>query len=254
MSEQDATPTPHPHGPAGLTLRSPGGSDAGSGFKCRKSGLFQSTLPVGGATCSLLPELQAGAISIHAPRGGSDIKVINHRIEDLISIHAPRGGSDSVTGMANILRQVFQSTLPLGGATRKILTSWTISWSFQSTLPVGGATIPDGYLHFCPSDFNPRSPWGERQLVYIPFCYPPIISIHAPRGGERLDCHRRAGVVLRISIHAPRGGSDVGFQLPHAAVQFISIHAPRGGSDCTPMCLIHYIQSFQSTLPVGERQ
>ena len=209
MSEQDATPTPHPHGPAGLTLRSPGGSDAGSGFKCRKSGLFQSTLPVGGATCSLLPELQAGAISIHAPRGGSDIKVINHRIEDLISIHAPRGGSDSVTGMANILRQVFQSTLPVGGATRKILTSWTISWSFQSTLPVGGATIPDGYLHFCPSDFNPRSPWGERRWLPASTRRRPLHFNPRSPWGERLYPYVFDPLYPIISIHAPRGGSDL---------------------------------------------
>ena len=36
-------------------------------------------------------------------------------------------------------------------------------YKFQSTLPVGGATVgilSDGIFA---QDFNPRSPWGERQ-------------------------------------------------------------------------------------------
>ena len=33
---------------------------------------FQSTLPAGGATKDLLPDMDWLAISIHAPRGGSD--------------------------------------------------------------------------------------------------------------------------------------------------------------------------------------
>ena len=79
--------------------------------------LFQSTLPVGGATLAQLFLVRLVFISIHAPRGGSDetnggyvaihmifqstlpvggatvIKAIEE-YENGISIHAPRGGSD----------------------------------------------------------------------------------------------------------------------------------------------------------------
>ena len=56
-------------------------------------------------------------ISIHAPRGGSDIQqpILAHN--DDISIHAPRGGSDPTFITRNLQILVFQSTLPVGGAT-----------------------------------------------------------------------------------------------------------------------------------------
>ena len=80
---------------------------------------------------------------------------------------------------------VFQSTLPVGGATQ-VVAVWTADQKrFQSTLPVGGATVvrcrrcqfwnisihaPRGgsdldFKWIIPMriHFNPRSPWGERQ-------------------------------------------------------------------------------------------
>ena len=102
--------------------------------------LFQSTLPVGGATYHRATLPLRKSISIHAPRGGSDCSVpvsdlldlyfnprspwgerlqplSQYHHQDLISIHAPRGGSDY------------------------------------------GKSETSAYC----SDFNPRSPWGERQ-------------------------------------------------------------------------------------------
>ena len=103
---------------------------------------FQSTLPVGGATKDWEPEPPSSEyfnprspwgerhfedafgepvwiISIHAPRGGSDWE---HRIHgpkpDHISIHAPRGGSDGILKAIAVMQSIFQSTLPVGGATR----------------------------------------------------------------------------------------------------------------------------------------
>ena len=101
-------------------------------------------------------------ISIHAPRGGSDVdKSVGHKpkknfnprspwgerhhppqVRPLppISIHAPRGGSDVDTGYEKT-SVIFQSTLPVGGATRS------------------GRPLEDAF------NFNPRSPWGERLPV-----------------------------------------------------------------------------------------
>ena len=81
--------------------------------------LFQSTLPVRGATYSRnakrtgprnfnprspcgerLPAMTATRaaimISIHAPRAGSDIDLAVNVVRHQISIHAPRAGSDPV--------------------------------------------------------------------------------------------------------------------------------------------------------------
>ena len=54
---------------------------------------------------------------------------------------------------------------------------------FQSTLPVGGATWRNTV--FCAIlCFNPRSPWGERLLSQAQTSYFTDVSIHAPRGGS----------------------------------------------------------------------
>ena len=102
---------------------------------------FQSTLPVGGATRKQERFHRLGNISIHAPRGGSDeARGYNNR-SNSISIHAPRGGSDS--------------------------------WGSCQ------------YLHHS-RNFNPRSPWGERPASLSLYASISAISIHAPRGGS--DC------------------------------------------------------------------
>ena len=146
----------------------------------------------------------------------------------IISIHAPRGGSDWVSVR-------FQ---PLGGL-------------FQSTLPVGGATCIDVGAGLLLLDFNPRSPWGER---------PPSSSRWAPRSGnfnprspwgERPETSLNLPTTDLISIHAPRGGSDLILAEFLPLAETISIHAPRGGSDAEWAHPVRRPRRFQSTLPVG---
>ena len=93
-----------------------------------------------------------------------------------ISIHAPRAGSDDASGSTTKTRNAFQSTLPVRGATR------------QYGVTQGSRT-----------NFNPRSPCGERRRK---------------RGEPKSVC--------LISIHAPRAGSDrytFDAQLQEAAFQ-----------------------------------
>ena len=77
------------------------------------------------------------------------------------------------------------------------------------------------------TDFNPRSPCGERPTPEPPGRLPP--GDFNPRSpcGERL-CH----------------------QLLHVHLQGISIHAPRVGSDFATSCPTSISREFQSTLPV----
>ena len=56
--------------------------------------IFQSTLPVRGATWRVLGYPREYSISIHAPRAGSDYVPAGIDITNNISIHAPRAGSD----------------------------------------------------------------------------------------------------------------------------------------------------------------
>ena len=161
------------------------GSDRkGNRLRSRHS-KFQSTLPGWGATGVLFEHIQAHNhfnprspdgerlfqpvleddgtdISIHAPRMGSDLgfslfiqwsKDFNPRSPDgerpeivrrlletvFISIHAPRMGSDWQCRYGPAPHSIFQSTLPGWGAT-------------------GAAAAYPGTA----TDFNPRSPDGER--------------------------------------------------------------------------------------------
>ena len=102
---------------ADFNPRSPWGERLALSLLTLCSMLFQSTLPVGGATCP---------ISYKA-------------VEDLISIHAPRGGSDWCPAGEAPHWRGFQSTLPVGGATGSGSPRF-LDFQFQSTLPVGGAT------------------------------------------------------------------------------------------------------------------
>ena len=110
---------------------------------------FQSTLPVKGATTlrlfgcwyqnisihapregsdiiSSLIKMPKTIISIHAPREGSDISVRNPNDQTIISIHAPREGSDFVFFIFSDSLCLFQSTLPVKGATA-MLTNFSVT-------------------------------------------------------------------------------------------------------------------------------
>ena len=56
-------------------------------------------------------------------------------------------------------------------------------------------------------NFNPRSPWGERQEVYMDFTSTLQFQSTLPVGGATVKRKEIYATGL-ISIHAPRGGSD----------------------------------------------
>ena len=122
-----------------ISIHAPrGGSDSSCLAHCSFISVFQSTLPVGGATAIELEGFHDPVISIHAPRGGSDPRLPRIPTRQSISIHAPRGGSDN-----GFYRRCFRTGISIHA-------------------PRGGSDVP--YLSFCHlrRNFNPRSPWGER--------------------------------------------------------------------------------------------
>ena len=143
--------------------RSPCGERLTCCRTCMTFFLFQSTLPVRGATAPTFPASfrfsisihapRAGSdglcgnsfdydrrISIHAPRAGSDVFSLLSASRFRISIHAPRAGSDFSERITAPSPSVFQSTLPVRGATYALGLA-AHAGVFQSTLPVRGATI-----------------------------------------------------------------------------------------------------------------
>src|SRR5690606_35619949 len=105
--------------------------------RCAK---FQSARPVGDATIRLdLCRMQL-QVSIRASRGGRDGQGFEIETGGRVSIRASRGGRDEYAIVGNGRPSEFQSARPVGGATR----------ASALILLVNG--------------FNPRVPWGTRQL------------------------------------------------------------------------------------------
>ena len=150
-------------------------------------------------------------------------------------------------------------------------TIWTAPVrTFQSTLPVWGATpvphIPDrspcisihaprvgsdaapGRRVCAGTDFNPRSPCGERHPRVIQRVPEKRFQSTLPVWGAT-DLDLLTIGMIDISIHAPRVGSDL--RLPgRSGAGSISIHAPRVGSDFSVSWRRLKKLQFQSTLPV----
>ena len=101
---------------------------------------FQSTLPARGATAAMSAMLKpAKTFQSTLPARGATIAGNGKGQKHIISIHAPRTGSDMLPIDRVKPYARFQSTLPARGATSD---------------GQGGCTAL--------SDFNPRSPHGER--------------------------------------------------------------------------------------------
>ena len=96
--------------------------------------------------------------------------------------------------------------------------------------------------------FNPRSPHGERQ-EYEAFdaMYAVFQSTLPAWGATGVYCYTHAQTT--ISIHAPRMGSDQWEDTKSALHFLISIHAPRMGSDVAANNAFNDLSAFQSTLP-----
>ncbi len=70
-----------------------------------------------GATFHLLYSLLYEGVSIHAPNEGSDFTNTNIIPVSEVSIHAPNEGSDKSEAYEKYTKLMFQSTLPMKGAT-----------------------------------------------------------------------------------------------------------------------------------------
>ena len=189
-------------------------------------------------------------ISIHAPRVGSDDRRADQgHCRPGISIHAPRVGSDGLGGKYILFHFLFQSTLPVWGATC-LAKSRMATIIFQSTLPVWGATRSPRFHGDPPRNFNPRSPCGERRghLRITPRCLPDF----NPRSpcGERL---KPPPVVLRLrSIFQstlPVWGATVRVLEHHGVPVDFNPRSPCGERPCW-LVPRSRVWRFQSTLPV----
>ena len=167
------------------------------------------------------------AISIHAPRGGSDIvaQVTSPSSSDF-NPRSPWGERPTLSDEW-IREDAFQSTLPVGGATRYCRIPYHAR-RISIHAPRGGSDAGKWYLDNHYYYFNPRSPWGER-----------------------LERENRLQQGQEFQSTLPVGGATMGKQVVGLGFNVISIHAPRGGSDVVHGAVLVPLLRFQSTLPVG---
>ena len=164
--------------------RSPHGERPVDRVKPYARNAFQSTLPARGAT-----EVHAHApfisdISIHAPRTGSDpIRFINST-DEIISIHAPRTGSDDSIAPTGDVHGISIHAPRTGSDVHRVLIllpenisihaprtgsdqhiCWTCNNFQQISIhaPRTGSDFSIDPMLLILSDFNPRSPHGERR-------------------------------------------------------------------------------------------
>ena len=104
--------------------------------------IFQSTLPMRGATGDASPDRQSEAISIHAPHAGSDsTPVPSLSIDRNFNPRSPCGERPYCGVQYAEGYMAFQSTLPMRGATTQRRQACCKPVQFQSTLPMRGATV-----------------------------------------------------------------------------------------------------------------
>ena len=172
--------------PVKISIRAPlAGSDMPYPVWRRRNSKFQSALPLRGATQQRVPRPAVPNISIRAPLAGSDPYRV-HRAPGysnfnprspcgerhaylgiqaicyLISIRAPLAGSDPPYPSGCVDMLIFQSALPLRGATcRKSYMEPSAGLDFNPRSPCGERRMRRRYRKPI-QDFNPRSPCGER--------------------------------------------------------------------------------------------
>ena len=160
-------------------------------------------------------------------------KIVAESGIDPISIHAPLTGCDYGKGASWVWIYGFQSTHPLRDATHCVISSicaciisihapltgcdtcyfvwlWLHS-EFQSTHPLRDATVNQKWRCSGNENFNPRTPYGMRQ-IHARSCVPEYsISIHAPLTGcdkrkenkkdERIYFNPRTPYGMRLVWH-----------------------------------------------------
>ncbi len=123
---------------------------------------FLSALPVWGTTVTDSPDSQATLFLSTLPMRGATRALPFAHVDRVISIHAPRAGSDGGHGPAYLGHSHFYPRSP-GGERRALLAAWGGFALFLSTLPVRGATPRMLIRAPPPGHFYPRSPCGERR-------------------------------------------------------------------------------------------
>ena len=224
------------------------GSDAAFRMRLASSTVFQSTL-----------------------LAGSDETRMGVQQSRNISIHTPCGERRLILP-SRVLVSIFQSTLPLRGATSTIGSGVSGLVQFQSTLPLRGATwsVPCRPSSWC--NFNPHSPCGERQKIPHRPLRLHYFNPHSPCGerptgwgayrirhefqstlpcGERRGEHERQAGIFQFQSTLLAGSDRA--RTDRWSRQRISIHTPLRGAT-SGLIRARNADGISIHTPCGERR
>ena len=141
----------------------------------------------------------------------------------------------------------FQSTLPLRGATVGDQLA-ALEQQISIHAPLTGSDLPSLTLVPPPFDFNPRSPYGERQLAPKLIRRASKFQSTLPLRGATRAAHD-AYAALCISIHAPLTGSDPSSASQRPPATYFNPRSPYGERRQFT-AEVSFLLGFQSTLPL----
>ena len=136
------------------------GSDNGRWHDERGRINFNPRSPHGERQCPVSFTVFQCVISIHAPRMGSDSLCRHKQFAGTISIHAPRMGSD-LAGGGTVLSDDISIPAPRMGSDDLIGVATAQNY-ISIHAPRMGSDGSPGQFPYWQTDFNPRSPHGER--------------------------------------------------------------------------------------------
>ena len=227
--------------------RSPCGERPNTSYQRAVKDIFQSTLPVWGATfCAEIIKLSMG-ISIHAPRVGSDLLRYQLYAFSTISIHAPRVGSDLTESLDTATPLDFNPRSPCGERPKPYGSRISYHTISIHAPRVGSDSRLSG-CGYAPAYFNPRSPCGERRNSQSIGLWNRYFNPRSPCG-ERHAAPAEQAVQRCISIHAPRVGSDTRTPVRWTRPENFNPRSPCGERPLSRQ-LGDCCCEFQSTLPV----
>ena len=209
---------------------------------------FQSTLPVWGAT--RFRHTAQGLLINFNPRSPCGERRRHPAVckkAMLISIHAPRVGSDTLPLISSRMLYTFQSTLPVWGATLAARPGSTRTSYFNPRSPCGERLRKkSGYA--TTSNFNPRSPCGERPTYYP---HHPGGADFNPRSpcGERQWLKLSGYIIRKFQSTLPVWGATIIATICRVLPQNFNPRSPCGERHKGTVLAVA-AGAFQSTLPV----
>ena len=169
-------------------------------------------------------------ISTHAPRTGSDRWAARVGLFQQISTHAPRTGSDMKQEPDFNIDIPISTHAPRTGSDDMRSYAYAVGKEFQPTLPARGATSSACARTRRHTDFNPRSPHGERRAETVYACFRGQFQPTLPARGATLT-RRLSTTTSRFQPTLPARGATRATQRVCGSSLAISTHAPRTGSD-----------------------